>query len=315
MGKLIIIYGPTASGKTNLALQLGKLLHAPILNMDSKQIYYSLSELTASPSKDEQKNIPHYFFNDKNPSYQSNVDSWCEDINNILSSGIHENYILVGGSGFYLKYFLTPTLHTQETIFYNQLVSLYLQNFSWHNIIKIFSLYEENRMVSRIIPHDNDKFRQFNYLKSYFQRKFSIANILDFNGNINYSNDYFNSSSPTLKITLIIINPDLSQLQENIILRTPCLLSQATMEEARFIHNHIDYGKNFNTIIGFKEINDLNFTKEEILEKIKLKTMNYAKQQKKWIGQFTNYNPILLKDSNYNKNFNLLNPLILNDYI
>ena len=60
--KIILISGPTASGKSNLALKIAKKINGEIINADSMQVYKQLKILTARPSKDEQKNIKHHMY-------------------------------------------------------------------------------------------------------------------------------------------------------------------------------------------------------------------------------------------------------------
>jgi tRNA dimethylallyltransferase len=311
MNKVVIIYGPTASGKTSLSLKLASILNAPIINMDSKQIYYHLNELTASPSPQEQKSIDHYLFNYQSANYESNVENWYREVENLLNSGIYKNYILVGGSGFYLKYFLTPGLHNQNSIIYQELINNYLHSFTWQDIVKILDF--NNNPISRFMPHFNDKFRQFNYLKSYFQGKFSSENLLTVDIKEPMEKNLL-ASSIVMKKILIIVNPPLWQLQENIQIRTPTLLSSNTKEEALFIHHNLCYSNNFRSIIGFSELMDNSLKHQEVISKIELKTFSYAKKQRKWISQFMNYNPILLENPNSREILSHLNSRIFEDY-
>src|SRR5690554_5314544 len=105
MKKIIVIAGPTASGKTSLAVALAKQLKCPIISADSRQFYKELSIGTAKPTPEEMEGVPHYF-----------VDS--HSIENPLSAGqyekqalakvkelfeINDTIIVVGGSGMFIN--------------------------------------------------------------------------------------------------------------------------------------------------------------------------------------------------------------------
>ena len=81
---LIFIVGPTAIGKSALAIKLAEKLNGEIINADSMQVYLNLNILTARPSKNDQKLIPHHLYGYIDGSIRYNVASWCKDTNNII---------------------------------------------------------------------------------------------------------------------------------------------------------------------------------------------------------------------------------------
>ena len=111
---VIVLIGPTASGKTDLAIEIAKHFKMRIHNIDSRQIYKEMDIGTAKPTKLQQKSIKHYLINLTNPDRSINVKEFKEiatsSINNQISKGIHP--FLVGGSGLYMNSiingFITP---------------------------------------------------------------------------------------------------------------------------------------------------------------------------------------------------------------
>ena len=102
---IIVIAGPTASGKSDFALQIAKELPCTIINFDSMQVYKDLKILTARPTEDQCKNNPHELYGFLNSESEFSAVSW----RNLAVEKIKENIInnrvplLVGGTGFYLK--------------------------------------------------------------------------------------------------------------------------------------------------------------------------------------------------------------------
>jgi len=103
--KLIVILGPTASGKTSLSLKLAKKYKGEIISADSRQIYRELDIGTAKPTKKQLKQVKHYLINIKNPNQHYTVAQYKREaiitINGIIKSG--KIPFLVGGTGLYIK--------------------------------------------------------------------------------------------------------------------------------------------------------------------------------------------------------------------
>lgn len=102
---VVIIAGPTACGKTELALQIAEAFDGEIVNADSMQIYKELRILTARPSDDEQSCVPHHLFGSLAVSERCSAGRWLEMAQNVLA-GIHARGklpIIAGGTGLYIK--------------------------------------------------------------------------------------------------------------------------------------------------------------------------------------------------------------------
>ena len=105
MSKVIVIVGPTASGKTTLSIELAKKYNAVILNADSTQIYKEPLIATAKIKEDEKENIPHFLFDRISLNEDYTLYDYQKEGRELLDKLISENknIIIVGGSGLYLK--------------------------------------------------------------------------------------------------------------------------------------------------------------------------------------------------------------------
>lgn len=102
---VVIIAGPTASGKTELALKAAELVNGEVVNADSMQVYADLCILTARPSDDEMARVPHHLFGCLSASERCSAGRWLEMASAVLA-GIHQRGrvpVIVGGTGLYLK--------------------------------------------------------------------------------------------------------------------------------------------------------------------------------------------------------------------
>ena len=104
MDKIICIAGPTASGKTSLAVELAKLYNGEVVSCDSMQIYRRMDIGTAKPTKDEMQGIVHHMLDVANPDEDFSVSRYCEMagpiVDHILSRG--KTAIIAGGTGLYM---------------------------------------------------------------------------------------------------------------------------------------------------------------------------------------------------------------------
>ena len=102
---IIFISGPTAIGKSELALNLAKKIDSEIINADSMQVYKELNILTARPSDQDQNIVPHYLYGHISGANRYNVAEWCNETNLILKRNNQKKIlsIVVGGTGLYIN--------------------------------------------------------------------------------------------------------------------------------------------------------------------------------------------------------------------
>ena len=103
MRPAILIHGPTASGKTAISIDLAEKLGGEIINADSMQVYKDLNVLTARPSQDELKRVPHHLFGQVDAENRYSTGKWMEDAKRKISSIQKRGNIpiVAGGTGLY----------------------------------------------------------------------------------------------------------------------------------------------------------------------------------------------------------------------
>jgi tRNA dimethylallyltransferase len=103
--RTILIAGPTASGKSALALALAEKLNGVVINADSMQVYRDLRVITARPSVEEEARVPHRLYGHVDAGENYSVGRWCRDVGEVLNESAAEGRaaILVGGTGLYFK--------------------------------------------------------------------------------------------------------------------------------------------------------------------------------------------------------------------
>ena len=119
---VIVLIGATASGKTELAIEIAEYFKTRIHNIDSRQIYRSMDIGTAKPSEDQQKKIKHFLIDIEEPINQINVKQFQEIAKKSIKREINQDRIpfLVGGSGLYMnsitKGFFVPDVPPQKKL-------------------------------------------------------------------------------------------------------------------------------------------------------------------------------------------------------
>ena len=100
---LIVIAGPTGVGKSDCSLKLAKNFNAEIINADSMQIYKHMDIATAKVTKEEQKAVVHHLLDIRKYNEDYSIYDYQKDARRIIDNNPNKNYIIVGGSGLYLK--------------------------------------------------------------------------------------------------------------------------------------------------------------------------------------------------------------------
>lgn len=105
MPQVFVLYGPTASGKTGLAVQLAKHFDFEVINCDTMQMYHDLQVITARPTQQEMEGIPHHLYGTWAAKDRGTGPRWIEDTLPVLADVLSRGKapLLVGGTGMYLK--------------------------------------------------------------------------------------------------------------------------------------------------------------------------------------------------------------------
>jgi tRNA dimethylallyltransferase len=104
-GRAVLIAGPTASGKSALALTLAEQANGVVINTDSMQVYRDLRIITARPTPDEEARVPHRLYGHRDAAINCSVGTWLDDAATALAEARHQSRlpIFIGGTGLYFK--------------------------------------------------------------------------------------------------------------------------------------------------------------------------------------------------------------------
>ena len=291
--KIILISGPTASGKSNFAIKFAKKINGEIVNADSMQIYKELKVLTARPKKKNQQNIKHHLYGFQNVRKNFSTGHWLKIVLKKIKEIQKRNKIpvLVGGTGLYFKA-LTAGLVTIPKIpkkMRNKVRDLQKkigQKKFFTKLIKLDPLSKD-----KINPNDIQR-----SIRAYEIKQFTKISIFEWFKKtkvIFNENDFFK----------IYIDFSRSDLIERINLRVERMFKDGAVQEVKnFLKLKVPKINSANKIIGIKEIS--NYLKNmhnlaETKELIAIKTRQYAKRQITWSrGQMTNWQKI--KPNNLN---------------
>ncbi len=292
--KIILIYGPTASGKSLFAIQLAKKINGEIINADSMQVYKELKILSARPHKKEIKNIKHHLYGFQTVKKNFSTGDWLK----IVKQKIYEIKkrkkvpILVGGTGLYFKA-LTNGLVNFPKIplkFRLKVRSLHKKLGSKKFFQKL--LKEDPLVKNHIISSDTQRAMRAYEIK-LFTKKSMYEWFKDTKSEFEKKDFY-----------KIYIDYPRSELLVRIKDRVEKMMKSGAVKEVkRFIGSGVPKDKSANKAIGINEIKEFINKKiqiEDVIEKISIKTRQYAKRQSTWgRGNMSDWNKI--NPNNLNK--------------
>ena len=292
--KIVLIYGPTASGKSNFAIKLAKKINGEIVNADSMQVYKELKILSARPLKKEYSNIKHHLYGFQSVKKNFSTGDWLKLVNEkILDIKKRKKTpILVGGTGLYFKA-LTDGLVNIPNIpikFRTSVRSLHKKLGSKKFFLKLIKLDP----LSKKYLNFTDTQR---VIRSYEVKSFTKKSIFDWfkSTKSEYENNDFYK---------IYIDYPRADLIKQINYRTQNMIKNgAILEVKKFIKLKVPKLRTPSKAIGIKEIREYLDKKSEMLElieKISIKTRQYAKRQSTWgRGNMLDWNKI--KSDSLNK--------------
>ena len=283
--KIVLIYGPTASGKSKFAVQLAKKINGEIINADSMQVYKELKILSARPSQKDYQNIKHHLYGFQSVKKNFSTGDWLKIINKKILDlkKRKKTSILVGGTGLYFKA-LT-----------NGLVNI--PNIPIRFRVKIRSLHKKlgsKKFFAELVKLDP---LVKNQIKSSDTQRCIRAYEVKLSTNRSIYDWYKNTASNYEQKDFFKINIDLTrnELLNRINLRAQEMIENGAVSEVkRFIKLKVPKDKTANKAIGISEVKEyLNkrIDIKETIEKISIKTRQYAKRQSTWArGNMQNWN-------------------------
>ncbi len=292
--KIILIYGPTASGKSEFATKLAKKINGEILNADSMQVYKELKILTARPIKIRYNKIKHHLYGFQSVKKNFSTGDWLklakQKIFQIKNK--KKTPILVGGTGLYFKA-LTEGLVKIPNI-----------PISFRKKIRLLHKKLGSKIFfERLINLDPLARNNINY--SDTQRAIRAYEIMSFTKKSIF--EWFNSTKSEFEkedFYKIYIDFPRDELIQQISDRTKRMINNGAIQEVKkFIKLKVPSNKSASKAIGISEIKDyLNKKIEisEVIDRISIKTRQYAKRQTTWgRGNMMDWNKI--KSSGLNK--------------
>ena len=289
--KIILIYGPTASGKSTFAIHLAKKINGEIINADSMQVYKELRILTARPKKKDQKNIRHHLYGFQSVKKNFSTGKWLALAKKKIKEIQKKNKtpILVGGTGLYFKAITEGLVKIPKVPLKlrNQIRDLQKklgQDEFYKRLIKLDPLVK-----NRINPNDPQR-----SIRAYEVKKYSKISLIDW---FKKTDSKFEDS----EFLKIYIDFPRAELIQRINKRTDKMFREGAISEVKkFLKLNIKKDKSPNKIIGINEIKrylrneiDLKLTKELIA----IKTRQYAKRQNTWArNKMLSWNQINSKD-------------------
>ena len=295
--KIILISGPTASGKSIFAIKLAKKINGEIINADSMQVYKKLRILTARPSKKDQKNIRHHLFGIIDLDKKFSTGQWLKiaikKIKNIQKK--RKVPILVGGTGLYFQSLIKGLVEIPEIPlkFRNKIRLMQKKDGQikfYKKLIKI-----DPSVKNKFDPNDVQRSIRAFEIKSF--TKISMYNWLE------KTNSEFKDSD----FLKLYIDFKREELIKRIALRTTTMIEAGAVKEVKkFLKVKIKKSQSVNKVIGIDELtqylkNKINLDQAE--ELITIKTRQYAKRQATWARtRMASWNKITSsKISNYIK--------------
>jgi tRNA dimethylallyltransferase len=277
---LLVVSGPTASGKTALAIRLAQHYETEIISADSRQFYKELPVGTAAPSQEELAQIKHHFIGNLSVSDSLDVASYETEVLELLQQlfEIHDLVILCGGSGLFIDAVcegLDAIPDTEDEI-RKEVGKIYLEE----------GLSGLQKRIQEIDPEyfalaDTQNPRRLQRaLEVWMQTRQTFTS---FRKRETVKRDF--------QIIRIAIQTDRKELIEKINQRTEQMISSGMVEEALNMLP-FRYLNSLNTV-GYKELFDYfdgKFTLDEALEKIRVNTRRYAKRQMTWLRKNADWN-------------------------
>lgn len=274
--KVVVICGPTASGKTALSIELAKKINGEIVSCDSMQIYKEMDIGTAKTTKEEMQGIKHYMLDIISPEERYSVADYKKEAKNAIREIIKKGKtpIVVGGTGLYVDSLIYEIeyLNIEFDEEYRKKLEIQVEKEGLEN------LYEQ---AKKIDPEAIKKISQ--------NDKKRIIRILEIYHATGYNKTEQERKSrekePEFDYKVYGLNMPREKLYKRIDLRVDIMIKQGLIEEVEKIYKKYSEFPTAMQGLGYKEVVEYlnnNLTKEEMIEKIKQETRRYAKRQMTW---------------------------------
>ncbi len=299
--KVVIISGPTATGKTDMAIELALSFGGEIVNFDSLVLYQEINIGTAKPSSEELKKVPHHMVGIRSIKDPMNAADYSSIAHPLIEKLLKEKKIvyLVGGSGFYLQALIkgmyeSPTTPPEVTKKSNEL-------YSREGIGPFLEILKHNDPQSFGRYHENDHYRVRRAVEHWWSHGTPLSKVREEKDDLNQK-----LGTPTIhdwEILHLYLDIPKEEHLKIIEKRTDRMLAEGLIEEVKALLNSGFSGleKPLQSI-GYKEVLDLQFgvlkSISECRERILISTRQLAKSQRTWFNRDSTklgFHPLLQK--------------------
>ncbi len=293
--KIILLAGPTASGKSEVAILLAKKLDGEIINADSMQIYKEFFILSSRPTIEDEKKIKHHLYGQISVKKHFSTGEWLSLVKKKINICYRKKKvpIIVGGTGLYFNAITRgiskiPNIDKKTR---NKARNLFKKLGYKKFYSKLISV--DPKVKGKILPTDSQRLQRS--YEVFLKTKRSLFDWIL----------YTKSDFTDYEIKKIYLDIPRNDLLKKISLRTKSMFKKNCVEEVkRFNSLKLRYSLSANKLIGIREINEYlkgSITLDRCEELINIKTRQYAKRQNTWArGQMSNWNKL------YSKNLSVL---------
>ncbi len=296
--KIILLSGPTASGKSKLAIKLAKTINGEIINADSMQVYKEFTILSSRPSLSEIEQAKHHLYGFVSVKNYFSAGEWLNKAKSKIKSCVRKNRIpiIVGGTGLYFNTITKGMSKIPEIDFKTR--SKVRNLFKKIGPTKFYEslLILDPKVENRIAPTDSQRSQ-----RAYEVILKTKKSIFDWTNNTK-------SEFSEYDIKKVFLNIPRDELLNNISKRTFNMFKndECINEVNRFNLLKVKKSLSANKLIGIREINNFlkgSISKNQCIELINIRTRQYAKRQntwarghmKNWIKLYSKEFPVLLK--------------------
>ena len=274
--KIILVSGPTASGKSSFAVKIAKKINGEVINADSMQVYKQLKILTARPNKKDQKNVKHHMYGTVDLNKKFSTGQWLK----VAIKKIKEikkrkkTPILVGGTGLYFQSLIKGLVKIPEipSKFRNEIRLIQKKEGQKRFYKKLLKI--DPKVKNKFDPNDTQR-----TVRAFEVKSFTKISMYDW---LNKTKSEFKDDE-FVKLYIDFVREDLIK---RISLRSTKMIEEGAIKEVKkFIKLRIKKDLSVNGVIGIDELTqylDEKINLDQALELISIKTRQYAKRQATW---------------------------------
>ena len=273
--KIVVICGPTASGKTALGIQVAQQANGEIISSDSMQIYKDMDIGTAKPTPEERAQAVHHLVDFVSPDQRYSVADFKKDatekIEDILSRG--KLPIIVGGTGLYVNSLIHNIEYKEE-----------ITDIEYRNELEKVDLETLYKQAQEIDPEAAAKVSQNDR-----KRITRILEIYHTTGKTKTQMEAESRKEVKYDYKIFVLTPERDKLYERINLRVDLMMQAGLVDEVKQLLQKYNEFPTAMQGLGYKEVKeylDGDITEEEMVEKIKQESRHYAKRQLTWFRQY-----------------------------